>query len=421
VDLSLFEAARLAKRASPAAPAPVETRSLESPAIPLSAPEIIKVLGGPTVYAGKAVSESSAVNFIPVYRCISLIAGTIAQMPLRPFRGDPREPVRSSLIEAPHRDLPDFELWELVVCHLLSNGNAYLAIERDGGGAPVFLDPIPPLRVAPEKVVPTEFNPQGKRFRVRLDNGEEKILTPYDLLHVPGLGFDGIRGLSPIGVARQAVGSGLAMEEFSARYWAQGATISGVLQTEAEVTKDQAEALKARWKELVTGTEHAHEVAVLGWGTKFEPIQFSNEDSEFLASREFQASEIGRLYGVPAHMLGLHEKDTAWGSGLEEQVLGFVQFTCGAFMRRIERRVSTLLPRGQRVEFLAEMVMRGRTQDRYAVYEKAKAIGLMTIDEMRRLENLPPLTDEQKAELAPPAPPAPPTTMPPRLEMVPNA
>lgn len=381
-------------------------RSHENPSHPLTSSALLSVLGGQESFSSVSVDATTAPRFIAVYRAWSLVAGSIGAMPLRAFQ-DLRA-VRSRLLDAPHRSMTPMELWELVTVHLLAWGNAYLAIERDGLGAPAFLDPIHPARVQVKLAEVTDANPEGRVFEVQRPGGRKVTLTPFDLLHIPALGLDGLVGLSPVGVARQAIGVGLAQEEFTGRMYGAGLLSSWLLSSQDPLTEQEAQKLKERWQERASGVHKAHDVIVADSGISISKLSMDPEDAQFIQSRVFSVGEIARLYGIPEPMLGLTEKSTSFGAGLAEMNAWFATYTLTPWARRIERRLSRLLPRGQRAEFLMDGLLRGTAEDRWTVYEIANGIGALTIDEIRELENRPPLTASQKDELKPPAPPPPP-------------
>ncbi|MBX6388248.1 MAG: phage portal protein [Frankia sp.] len=362
--------------------------SPENPRYPLTAPELVAWLGQASeTDSGITVSPERSVQVTAVYRAVSLIAGAAAGLPLKVFRSD-RSEVRVPLLERPHPDLTDFELWEYVYVSLLLWGNAYLEKRRDGLGRVVELWPINPATVTVRRGPITSENPSGKEFIVG-----GKTLTPYDILHIPGLSYDGLVGLSPIQVARQALGLSIAAESLGARLFASGSLLSGVLQTDQKLPEEAARRIKVAWQQKVSGLQRAHEIVVLDAGLKFQPISIPPEDAQFLETRKFQVQEIARLFGVPPHLLMDLDGSTSWGTGIEQQTIGFVIYTLRPWLTRVERRVtvSDLIPQRAYAEYVVEGLLRGDTQQRYQAYATARQWGWMTINEIRVRENLEPV------------------------------
>jgi HK97 family phage portal protein len=427
--------------------------SLESPTRPLTDTALLEVLGpGARTDAGPYVSEKTALRVIAVYRAVSLLAGTMAALPLKAYRGQQADAVDQPLLDYPGGRDPvtgipfpgspsAMVFWETTYAHLLLWGNAYLVKVRttlDPTGGPVVrLEHLRPDRVAPKLIKPTAANPAGKVFAVvdedSANPADERVMiaTPRDVLHIPAVGFDGCMGVSPIGVARQGLGMALAAEEYGARLFGSGSLMSGILQTDAELTQPQAEALKERWTAKITGLAKAHEVAVLDSGAKWQPVAIPPQDSQFIESRKFQVVEIARLYGIPPHMLGDVERSTSWGAGIEQQGLAFIAYTLRPWLARVEQAVSNeLLPRGTQARFVLEDLLRGDITARYAAYATGITNSVITVNEARAAEGLQPVPGGgrllMQANLVPfstaqPKPPPAPATTPPPPPEDPNA
>lgn len=380
-----------------------ERRSLEGP-YPITGQRIIEAFGGPEVHAGVNVSETSALTFSAVYRAVALISGSIAALPIRVYREKPDGRVELDqpwFAQEPYPDVTPFEFWEWVYVCLLLNGNAFLLKIRNQTGDQILrLLPVSPWSVSVEKTRSTGLNPSGKLYKVQ---GVGAPYTPWEMLHIPGLGYDGLRGMSPIGAARQAVGVGLAAEEFGARFFGSGALMGGVLQTDQEITEDAAEALKRRWKSKIAGVARAHEIAILDRGAKFERVGIPPEDGQFLQTRQFQVQEIARYYGVPLHLLMDAGATSNWGTGVEQHGNQFVRYTLRSWMTRVEQRISShLLPRKQYAEFVADGLLRGDTLQRYQSYAIGLEKGFLTVDDIRDWEGLEPLPSPDEEDLPEP-------------------
>jgi HK97 family phage portal protein len=196
-------------------------------------------------------------------------------------------------------------------------------------------------------------------------------------------------GLSPIEQARQGIGLSLAAERYGARFFGDSANPSAVLETDANLTDDAARRTVESWVSSHGGRRHP---ALMSGGLKYRPISITPEESQFLETRGYQRGEIAMLYGIPPHMIGDTEKSTSWGSGIEQQSIGFVQFTLLAWLRPIEAAYSKyLLPRGQSMRFNVSGLLRGDTAQRYTAYTQARNAGWLNVDEIRALEDLEPV------------------------------
>ena len=378
--------------------------NVESPAVPLTSSTLVDLLVGPAGEAGIPVNETTAFGMPAVYRAVALLAGTVASLPLHPYRDKDgvREPVRGgvSLVREPHPDLTRFEWLELSMLHNLAWGNTYFRMLRDQGGTVRELWPLEPSRVRAgrastgEKVYAVDCK---DRRDVPWTPGtsvyDDEVLpfTDREILHVPGMGYDGIVGMSPIACARQGIGLALAAERYGAKLFGSGNLMTGILKTEQKLTQDQADGVKARWKAKHSGPDSAHDIAVLGSGVSFESISFPPEDTQFIESRRFQIDEIARIYGIPPHMLFQTDRSTSWGTGIEQQTIGLVVFTLRPWLTRFEQRLSRLLPQPQYVKFSVEGLLRGDSQQRADFYTRMWNIGAYSTNDIRRLEDQPPV------------------------------
>lgn len=363
--------------------------SLENPALPLTSAALVDWLGGPKTHAGVDVTEKSAMGITAVWRAVNLLGGGAAALPLHAYdaaddgrkRSAPGTPA-ARLLATPHPDLTPFEFWELVYCHLLLWGNAYVRILRNRIGEIQELWPLHPGRVRAGRESDTgrkvyEVDASGEPFY------DDKIL------HIPGLGYDGICGVSPIRLARQGIGLALAAEEYGARLFGSGSLASGILQTEQRLEQGQADALKTRWKAKMTGLGSAHDVAILDAGAKFQQLSIPPEDAQFIESRKFQIDEIARMFGIPPHMLGQVEKSTSWGTGIEQQSIGFVVFTMKTWLVRVEQRVTRLVGPRSFAKYSVEGLLRGDSKQRADFYKAMWDIGVFSTNDIREMEDRP--------------------------------
>lgn len=400
---------------------PTNSVNLENPSYPLSAANLIDVLQvGAGTDAEMHVSEKNALGMAAVWRAVNLIASGAASLPLHAYKPVPvigrDEPARqlqtsgiaADLLRSPHPDLTPFELWETVYASLLLWGNAYLQILRNPLGNVAELWPIHPSRVAPSRA-----DDYTKRYEIDgAKRSDGSPWTDYHILHIPGFGYDGIAGLPPIRLARQGIGLAMAAERFGARLFGSGSLAGGILTTEQRLRPDQANSLKQAWKAKVSGLHNAHEVAVLDAGVKFEQLTIPPEDAQFIESRAFQIEEVARIFGIPPHMLMSNEKSTSWGTGIEQQSLGFVTYTLRPWLVRVEQRITKLLAPGPvYAKYALEGLLRGDSAQRAAFYKTMRELGALNPNEIRALEDLPPRDGgDEYATALPGSAPAPEST-----------
>lgn len=367
--------------------------SPENPAVPLTNATLSDWLGGPRSDAGVQVTEKSALHMPAVWRSVAVIAGVASALPLHTYTVGTRNRTRSELLERPHPDLTPLELWRLTYVHRALWGNAYVQKLRNQVGEIRELWPIAPDRVQVDRERPSADNPSGKWFWVTDDWGDLHRLTPRDILHIPGLGYDGLTGCSPVRAAAQGIGLAQAAEKSAAKLFGRGNMVSGVLQTEQRLTKEQADALKARWQAKVGGIENAHQVAVLDSGASFQPVTMPLKDAQFLESREFQITEIARMFGVPLFLLMETAKSTSWGTGLEQQAQGWVTFDLApTWLSPTEQRITKeLLPPGEYAHYALQGLLRGDSSSRATFYRAMRDTGVMSANDIRALEELPPI------------------------------
>lgn len=372
---------------------------MENPLVPLTSATLIDLMSGPPTAAGVHVTEKTALGLPAVYRAISLLADGAAGLPLHGYRDadeDRRERMKPQprILRTPHPDLTTFEWVELIYVHLLSWGNAYLWKLKDQQGIVRELWPIEPSRVKPGRA-----SDGTKVYEVSTGLGtdpktrEKRDLTDEEILHIPGMGYDGVKGMSPIQVARQAFGLAMAAERFGAKLFGSGNLLSGIVSTDQKLTQEQADTVKQRWKAQHSGENAAFDIAVLGGGVKYQPVSVPPADAQFIESRRFQVSEIARIFGVPPHLLMDTEKSTSWGTGIEQQSIGFVVYTLRPWLIRVEQRLSKLLPSPQYVKFTVEGLLRGDTKSRYESYAIGRNWGWLSVNDIRKLEDMPPVPD----------------------------
>lgn len=368
---------------------------------------------GPKSLAGVPVNETTALGLSAVWRSVSLISGTIASVPLRTLRdkNGTREQVPSFLDNpgGPNGQTP-FEWTETVLAHLVVHGNAYLAHVYNGAGALVALQPIHPLAVAVDWETDANGKPTGlKEFTVTLDDGSDRKFNSTTMTQIMALSLDGLKGLSPITVARLSLGTSIAGDRAAARMFGNGNMTSGLVTPEEDVTEEEAKAIKEGLKAKISGVDNAGDIAVINRKLKFTQWSTSNEDAQFLQSRQFQIEEIARWYGIPPFELMQTEKQTSWGTGIESQQRGLARTVLSPWGQRVEQRLSRLLPKSQWAEFDFAGLERANPTDEIRLLIEQVRGGLLTINEARAIRNLEPVTGGD-ALAAPEGSPTPPSS-----------
>jgi HK97 family phage portal protein len=336
----------------------------------------------PSTYASvtAGLTAEGALRLSAVWACVRLLSDTISTLPIDVFRrGEQVDP--PSLLVSPAAGLTRDEwLYQLMVS-LLLRGNAYGLVTARSGAA---------MRPAQVEIV----NPDTVTVRVEPDGRIEyrrqgRELDPDDVWHVRAYLFPGNPvGLSPIEYARQAIGLGLATQRFGVQFFEDGAHPSGLLSSEQDVAAQEARDAKERFIESTRGTRAP---VVLGKGMKFQTISVTPEESQFLDTQKFSVSQVARVFGVQAEMIGgSNEHPLTYING-EAQALDFLRYSLSPWLARLEHALERLLPRGMTVKFNPNALLRATTVERYAAHQIALGAGFMTIDEVRALEDLPAL------------------------------
>ena len=361
--------------------------------------------------AGQSVNAHSAMQLSAVYACVRILAESIAALPLHFYRytdtGSKQKaidhPLYWLLHDEPNPEMSSFTFRETLMTHLLLWGNAYAQIIRNGRGEVIALYPLMPDRMTVDRDArghlyyeyarsDSDANTLGKKSSV--------ILSPEDVFHIPGLGFDGLVGYSPIAMAKQAIGMGLACDEYGAAFYQNGAQPGGVLE-HPNVVKDPKR-VRESWNAIYQGSRNAHRIAVLEEGMTYKPISISPEQAQFLETRKFQIDEIARIFRVPPHMIGDLEKSSF--SNIEQQSLEFVKYTLAPWISRWEQAIQrSLLLQSERTRYFArftvEGLLRGDYQSRMNGYAVARQNGWMSANDIRELESLDMIPDEQGGNL----------------------
>ena len=347
---------------------------------------------GPTS-SGKHVDERTAMQTSAVYACVRILSETIASLPLHTYvrtdKGKEKaldHPLYNLLHDAPNDEMTSFVFRETLMGHLLLWGNAYAQVMRDGRGKVISLYPLMPDKMTVKR------SEGGEIYYSYQKDSEEFILRSFEVLHIPGLGFDGLLGHSPIAMAKQAIGMAIATEEYGATYFKNGANPGGVLEHPG-ILKDPAK-VRDSWNSVYGGSNNANRVAVLEEGLSFKPISIPPEQSQFLQTRKFQINEIARIFRIPPHMIGDLEKSSF--SNIEQQSLEFVKYTLTPWLSRWEAAMKkTLLSPSEKKDYFfklnVEGLLRGDYKTRMEGYSIGIQNGFLSPNDVRELEDMNPI------------------------------
>ena len=361
--------------------------------------------------SGKPVNERTAMQTTAVYACVRILAEAVASLPLHVYEyqddGGKKlvhdHPLYYLLHDEPNPEMTSFVFRETLMSHLLIWGNAYAQIIRNGAGRVLGLYPLLPDKMEVQR------DDKGNIYYVYSRNSDENPtfkeygnikLKAEDVLHIPGLGFDGLIGYSPIAMAKNAVGMTLACEEYGASFFANGANPGGVLEHPG-VLKDPSK-VRESWNSVYRGVSNAHKIAVLEEGMKYQQIGIPPEEAQFLETRKFQINEIARLYRIPPHMVG--DLDKSSFSNIEQQSLEFVKYTLDPWVIRWEQSLqrSLLLP-GEKGKYFIKLnvdgLLRGDYQSRMNGYAVGRQNGWFSANDIREMENMNPIPDEEGGNL----------------------
>jgi len=350
--------------------------------------------------SGKPVNETTAMQMTAVYSCVRILSETVAGLPLNVYRYNDRggkekafkHPLYRLLHDEPNPEMTSFAFRETLMSHLLLWGNAYAQIIRNARGEVIALYPLMPNKMTVDR------DQNGRLFYSYQRSVEDPAtlgksiwvtLSPSDVLHIPGLGFDGLIGYSPIAMAKNAIGLAIATEEYGAKFFANGAAPSGVLEHPGTIKDPQR--VKESWNSAYQGSANAHKIAVLEEGMKYTPIGIAPEQAQFLETRKFQINEIARIFRVPPHMLADLEKSSF--SNIEQQSLEFVKYTLDPWVVRWEQSMCRVLFSESEkptyfIKFNVDGLLRGDYASRMTGYATARQNGWMSANDIRELENL---------------------------------
>lgn len=352
--------------------------------------------------SGKNVTEETAIQISTVYACVRVLAETIASLPLNVYESDgkggsriaEKHPLEYLLHDAPNEEMTSFIWREQMMTQILLRGNSYSQIVRSGKTAILSIYPLLSSNMTVDR-----DDSGALTYEYQTSDGDTITLSPAEVLHIPGMGFDGIMGYSPIALMKTTLGLTLAAEEYGSKVFGNGATPAGVL-THPNRLKDPGK-LRSAWNAAYGGSANAGKIAILEEGMKFERISMPNNEAQFLETRKFQVSEICRIYRVPPHMVG--DLEHATFSNIEHQSISFAVHTIRPWLVRIEQSMNKALfgenERGKYfVKFNMDGLMRGDYKSRMEGYAIARQNGWMSADDIRGLENLNPIGAEKGGE-----------------------
>lgn len=346
--------------------------------------------------SGIPVTESTAMSLLSVNACVRILSETLANLPFRAVRLGGKS--GCTKIPVPNQPLimtdpfggcmtagmirPREGIVQLMVS-LLLRGNAYARITaRDKAGRPLRLLVLHPDRVS------CAWTSHGQRgYEV-----DRKPVDAEDIVHIVGISYpESPTGISVIQAARNGIGLGLAAEMFGARFFGNGAHMTGIITIDADLDKEQARTIKTGFEATHAGITNSHTTGVLTGGAKWQQISVTPEDAQFLGTRGYQTQEIAMLFGVPPHLIMQTDKTTSWGTGIEQQSMNFLTYTLQAWVTRFEEAFTEMLANGQMAYMDVSALLRTDEAGRYAVYSAARAAALLTQNEIRDREGYEPM------------------------------
>lgn len=341
--------------------------------------------------AGVPVTDNTALQLAAVFACVRILSTAVSGLPMSAMRPDGGitvpVPGQPTIVTDPFGGANDTRFlsrragFQQLAVSLGLRGNAYaLVLSRDWLFRPNRLMVIHPDRVK------VDWDEDGGRcYEI-----DRQPVPAGDMVHLMGMCLPGApAAMSPISYARHAIGLGLAAQQFGGKFFSKGAHLSGVITVDADLDKTQARQIKQNFEASHTGMENAHAIGVLSGGAKWESISVTPDDAQFLGTRAGANLDVAMLYGVPPHMLGQTDRTTSWGTGIEQQWLGFLSVTLEPWIGIYEDAWTAMLPRGTSAKLDTNALLRTDTAGRFAAYTQGRTASVLTINEARAKENLP--------------------------------
>lgn len=356
-----------------------------------------EIIVGGTTSSGASVNANTALGVAAVSACVGLLSDMVALLPLKLMRTTPSGDIEDAKHPAAKTTLrpgdlhTSFEFRQLLMAGVALGGNGYAKVYRDGSGAPIELEWLSPGTVQPERI-------DDRRFITYRVSGDSKVYTRYDIIHVRGLSRDGIMGVSPITQLRESIGTSIAQREAAGSMMKNGARFNGVIEAPPSLRPEQLKDIRNDWKNLQEGSSNAGRTPVL-WGAQFKAVSgMSAVDAQFLESRRFELQEIARLYRIPSFLIGDTTANTSWGSGIEQQNLGFLAYSLNPWLVNCEQSFDyTLLTTDEQADglhfsFDREELGAVSLQAQASFLATMRTIGAFSVNDVRRWMDYPTVT-----------------------------
>lgn len=351
------------------------------------------ISGGSESASGVRVTETSALKFTPFWAAVRVISGTLASLPFQVYKRQPdggkikvqNHPTYQLLHNRPNEYMDAVTFLETRMAHVLTYGNAYAEIQRDGAGRPIALWPLLPDKTN------RKVSDSGVPYYEVTVGTEAIVLLDYNVLHIKGLGFDGYTGYNVVDYSRDAIGYGVAVKEYGARFFGQDANPGGVLEHPGQLTDKALEHLQKSWAGRHSGLSNKHRMQILEEGTKWNPIGVDPGKAQALEVQKYNVDDCSRIFNIPPHKLG--SMDRATFSNIEEQNIDFITSTMSYWFRKWESECNykLFMPSEQKslfCEVLMDAMLRGNTKDRYAAYAVSRQWGWLSVNDIREKENM---------------------------------
>jgi HK97 family phage portal protein len=386
----------------------VGLRALKFAGVRPADPALVALWGGGDTASGVDVNERTALNYSAVFAATRLLAESVASLPRITYRrtangGKERAentPQYTLLHDAPNPEMSAFTFHETLQAHVVGWGNAYAEIEREKDKiTPRALWPL-----TPDVVRPSRADDGRLYYEVSDTAGVPRKVLAENMIHVPGLGWDGLKGYPVLSMAREGIALGMVTEKFGASFFGNGAHVGGTLEHPGELSEPAQQNLRESWRRLYGGPNKAGAVAILEEGMKYTPFGVPPENAQFLQTRQFQIVEIARWFNIPPHLL--RDLSNATFSNIEHQGLDFLIYTLRPWLIRWEQEYARKLFLAEQrrtlfVEHMVDALLRADTKSRYEAYNLGRNGGWLSLNDILRAENQNPLKEGGDDRLMP--------------------